>query len=204
VAVLGKIVAVEMDHVAVNDGIDTTTPQGSTWMAAVTSLQGYKEAARRQMDRAGQLSRPRVRHRCWEAKNQSRNDLLSPTCASGWCGLQMIAKTASNLSGMGCGREARDGERGELTPKYIDIVVALLSGTGQPWVASTQRRAVAAVPRTTIGTRLAVAGTVSLNRQRIYGTVPASLLRPSAQTARSSGFPIGVARDRLRSNPANI
>jgi DNA invertase Pin-like site-specific DNA recombinase len=55
VTFLGGLVAGNMDLVAVNDGIDTTTPEGLAWMAAVASLQDYKKAVRRQTARAGQF-----------------------------------------------------------------------------------------------------------------------------------------------------
>ena len=40
---------------AVNEGIDTTTPEGSAQMAAIALLKGYQQALRHQKARAGQL-----------------------------------------------------------------------------------------------------------------------------------------------------
>ncbi len=55
VALIAKLSATKVHLIAEAEGIDTNTPDGSAWMAAVASLEGYKEAVRRQKARAGQL-----------------------------------------------------------------------------------------------------------------------------------------------------
>jgi DNA invertase Pin-like site-specific DNA recombinase len=55
VAFVAKLLATETALVVVDDGIDTTRPEGLAWMAAVASLTGYQQALRRQKARAGQL-----------------------------------------------------------------------------------------------------------------------------------------------------
>ncbi len=51
----GKLVSANIDLVVVDGSIDSTTKQGTAWLAAVASLTGYQQALRRQKARAGQL-----------------------------------------------------------------------------------------------------------------------------------------------------
>ena len=55
VALIAKMAGGKVALIAEAEGIDTTTADGAMWMVAITSLQGYREAMRRQASRAGQL-----------------------------------------------------------------------------------------------------------------------------------------------------
>jgi DNA invertase Pin-like site-specific DNA recombinase len=54
VGLVAKMAATKADLIIEAEGIDTSTIEGAAWLAAVASLQGYKEAVRRENARAGQ------------------------------------------------------------------------------------------------------------------------------------------------------
>ncbi len=54
VGLIAKMTTAKVTLITEVEGIDTTTPKGCGWMAAVASLQGFQQALRRQKVRAGQ------------------------------------------------------------------------------------------------------------------------------------------------------